>query len=346
MRQEKQPVVPGSPPGAIDRALEVGQHRMSAVDYTRQAVTAVEESVVAMAPPGVNRWIRICGAPDRPTLEMLRDELGVHTLVLEDVMSQGTRIKVEEYDDCTFVVLHATTLTDDDQPSEVEIDIVLFENTLVTVNHGADGSLFDPIDERLARSDSFIRRSGIDVLYYAIVDLIVDLLFPVADRMESEIDRLEEEILASLREEQLGRIQHLRGSAQRLRLIAGSTRFVVARIERSGHQGLSDATRFYFRDVHDHIIHLLEAFGELKEETSNLMEVYRSGTNNKINDVMKVLTIISTVFIPITFIAGIYGMNFAHMPELSVRWAYPAVVGVMAAIVVGMLVFFKRKKWF
>ena len=344
-RMTKRPIQPGSAPGHYLGAEE-GSGRIAVIDYSADHLNRAEGGEVEPRSGRGCRWIRITGVPDTATLELLRDKLGVHPLVLEDIVSAGTRIKLEQYGEFSFTVLRSTATGSDGSLVESEIDLLLFKSTLVTITHSTDPALFEQIDLRLERPDSFVRRGGVDMLYYAVVDLIVDLLFPQVEQIDSAIDELEEEISENARDSQLTAVQTLRRVAQRLRSVAWSTRDVVSHNERVGQRWLSDSTQFYFRDVHDHIVHLLDTLGDLKESAGGLMELYRSQVNNRINEVMKVLTIISTVFIPITFIAGVYGMNFVNMPELHIRWAYPVVIGVMLAIASGMLLFFRRRKWF
>jgi magnesium transporter len=345
-RSGKRPVEPGLPPGLFTDVEAGVPVRVRVIDYTADNLTVSEGGPITPAPGGVSRWIRITGIPDRMTLEQLHEQLGVHPLVLEDVISRGTRIKTEDYETFAFTVLLVTESSPHGQTAESELDLLLFADTLVTIAHADDQALVDPIQRRLSRTDSYIRQGTVDRLYYAFLDLVVDLLYPHVSRVEDEMDAIEAEMAESLSREHLRRIQGLRSAAQRLRSIAWATRDVVAHDERAGEEWFSESTRFFFRDVHDHILHILDTLGELKESASVLMEYYRSEVNNKINEVMKVLTIISTVFIPITFIAGIYGMNFVNMPELGFKWAYPVVIGLMLAIAGGMLVFFKRRKWF
>jgi len=341
----KRPVEPGSAPGHF-LGIDTGESRIEVIDYSADNINMRAEPEIAPAERKTVRWIRIAGVPGTATLEQLRDRLDVHPLVLEDIVSAGTRIKLEQYEQYSFTVLRAIGAGSAGQLVETEIDLLLFESTLVTVVHSLTDTLFDPILGRLERQDSFIRHGGADMLYYAVVDLVVDLLFPQVEQIDVAIDELEEQIADNARDEQLADVQQLKRVTQQLRSIAWSTRDVVSHCERTGQKWISDSTRFFFRDVHDHIIHLLDTLGDLKENATGLMELYRSQVNNRTNEVMKVLTIISTLFIPITFIAGVYGMNFVHMPELRFRWAYPIVIGVMLAIASGMLLFFKRRKWF
>jgi magnesium transporter len=183
-------------------------------------------------------------------------------------------------------------------------------------------------------------------LYYALLDLVIDRYFPCIDNLESSVDELERAISATPKEEHLSLIHRLRGQANRARSIIWSVRDVTARLQRKESRFLTETTAFYLRDVTDHVLHLLDSTSMLRDTATGLMELYLSRVSNRMNEVMKVLTIISTLFIPITFVAGVYGMNFVHMPELTVRWAYPAVLGVMGVMVIGMLFFFKKRKWF
>jgi magnesium transporter len=342
---------PGLAPGTIqERAPEEAvELQVSIIDYTPERIDIDEDVPIARVRHGdqdVNRWIRIRGTPTMELLRAIGTEFGVHNLILEDIIGSGQRIKVEDYDNLKFTVLRSLTEGASDYEDETDISMILTSNTIITIYEADDVGYFAPILERLRNRGSLLRHHRVDFLFHAIVDLVVDRFFPLVQRMEERATQLETEILERASEEQLRSIHVLRSNSQQARRILWAIRDVVSRIERSANRFIESDTLFYFRDIHDHVVHLLEAISTLRDTANGLMELYMSGVSNRMNEVMKVLTIISTLFIPGTFIAGVYGMNFRHMPELSVPWAYPLVLGVMSAVAIGMLIFFKRRRWF
>lgn len=336
---------PGLPPGAyvptLDQVLTEGRLEIALFDYGETGVerrpdTPIEDLVPP--PGGVHRWIRVLGIPTRPLLEQLERSFGIHPLILEDLVSATQRIKVEDYDDLMFTILRLD--------GEYDLAMILVGATLITIAEIPVATTFEPIEQRLDNPASLLRTRGIDFLYHAIVDLVVDRMYPLIERLEDQAAELETAILDGVHHSHLAGIHRLRVASQAIRSTLWATRDIVSRIERSTHRFLTADTLFYFRDIHDHVVHQIDSIVMLRDTASSLMELYMSGMSNRMNEVMKVLTVISTTFIPLTFIAGIYGMNFAYMPELAQRWGYPAVLGVMAVIAGGMLIFFKRKRWF
>lgn len=336
---------PGLPPGAYVPALEQatvgGSLEISVIDYSDSGVVRRVEVPVddcTPPPPGEKRWIRILGMPTRPLLEQLQRAFHIHPLILEDLVSTAQRIKVEDYDDLMFTILHLD--------GDHDLATILVDATLITIVEIPDAGPFDPIEQRLDNPASLLRSHDVDFLFHAIVDLVVDRMYPVIERLEDQAGELETAILDGVHHSHLTGIHHLRVASHGVRSTLWAIRDMISQIERSTHRFLTPDTLFYFRDIYDHVVHQIDSIVMLRDTASSLMELYMSGMSNRMNEVMKVLTIISTIFIPITFIAGVYGMNFSHMPELATRWAYPAVLGVMALIAGGMLLFFRRKHWF
>ncbi len=340
---------PGLPPGTIiDRDEVVYPLNIAIIDYGRTSIERRDGADIAevLPPePTTYRWIRILGTPTSELITQLGEHFGVHPLVQEDIIATDQRIKVEDYEACSFtslkVLRHAP-----EHVEECEMSLLLTEHSLITIFESDDERFFAPIWQRLANPGSLVRERAVDFLYHAVVDLVVDCYFPVVQRLEILGSETESLILSGAEEEHLRSIHAVRSSAQSLRGSLWSLRDVITRIERTTHRFVSEGTLFYFRDIGDHVVHLLDSVANLREAANAMMELYMSQVSNRMNQVMKVLTIISTLFIPITFVAGVYGMNFRVMPELEVAWAYPAALGVMGIIVVGMLIFFRRKGWF
>ena len=342
---------PGAPPGSLPQAVAAGRGpRIEVIDYSADAMNRSETAHVspelADPPEGVVRWIRISGVPDGETLTALGTAFGIHPLVLADVASTEQRIKTEDYDAYSYTVLRTLHHVEGQQPLDVELDLLLTDRVLITTDEGESDAFFAPIVNRLRNPSSLLRRSGVDMLYYAVFDLVVDCFFPLLEKYEESAEELEISISRGPEDRHMNEIHLLRREIQRMRSSLWAIRDAASGIGRNAFRVLSEQTLFYFRDTQDHVIRLLDSVTNLKETATTLMELHMSGMSNRMNEIMKVLTIIATLFIPITFIAGVYGMNFAHMPELGVRWAYPAVLGVMGAVVMGLVLFFKRRRWF
>ena len=339
---------PGLAPGTLQEKPPEGDLRIGIIDYSKDAVRVRENASVDEIVPGVEgapRWIRVQGSPTAELLRQIGATFSAHSLILEDINNRGQRIKTEDHDTFMFTVLRPPRAAGSNG-DDVDLSILLTPTTLITVYEGIDEEFFGPILARLRNPSSLIRSRKVAFLFHAIVDLVVDLFFPLLLQLEDQASDLETIILERADEHHLRGIHILRADTRHLRGNLWATRDVISQIERNTHRFLDSDTLFYFRDIHDHVVHQLDAISSLRDTATSLMELYASGVSNRMNEVMKVLTIISTVFIPITFIAGIYGMNFVYMPELESRTGYPIVLGVMAVVVGAMLVFFKRRRWF
>ena len=341
---------PGAPPGSLPRALPPERAaRVEVIDYSPAGLTRTDGVSItpdlANPPEKTVRWIRVTGVPDGTILASLGSVFDIHPLVLEDVASTEQRIKTEDYDRYTYTVLRTLHYVEGQEAMDVELDLVLTERVLITTDEGSSEAFFDPIFARLKNPASLLRRGGVDMLYYAIFDLAVDCFFPLVEKYEEVSERLEASIAAGPEDYHVTAIHELRSQIQHMRSTLWATRDVASEIERNAFSGLAEQTLFYFRDAHDHVIRLLDSVTNLREVATGLMELHMSGMSNRMNEIMKVLTIIATIFIPLTFVAGIYGMNFEYMPELKWPWAYPAVLGLMLVIGVLMLLFFRDKGW-
>jgi len=352
MKRRRRNLTPGLPPGSLPHRSDTATRppQLEIVEYSADGVRRAQVDQIpgdaAAPPPGTVRWLRISGVPDRTTLDALGATFGIHPIVLEDVASTTQRIKTERYEGYTYTVLRVLGRTPDGAATDVEMDLLLVNQVLISVDEGDSPELFQPIFNRLANEKSLLRRAGADLLYYAVVDLAVDCFFPLVEEYQQLVEDLEDSIVIGPRPEHIDAIHRLRAEVRDVRSTLWATRDMTADIERTGVPGMTEQTRFYFRDAHDHVFHLLDSVTDLRDSANSLQELHMSGMSNRMNEIMKVLTVISTIFIPITFIAGIYGMNFVHMPELQFPWAYPAVLGLMIAIGAAKLVFFKRRKWF
>ena len=223
--------------------------------------------------------------------------------------------------------------------------LLLGENYLFSFQESEGGDVFDPIRKLLQAPESLLRKSSADYLLFALLDSIVDNYLAIVDRMSDAIESIEDEIIAHPREDMISEIQILKKKATFLQKSITPAREVISRIERNNHSLIQPRCRPYFRDLHDHIIQIAETLASYRDILWGLTDTYMGAMSNRMNNIMRLLTLISTIFIPLTFIVGVYGMNFEHMPELHYKWAYPACWGVMLVITIGMIIYFRRKKW-
>lgn len=341
---------PGSSPGLSHLHAEPEQPAsLHLVDYTAQELEEVErpdeQRWRAPVPAGVTRWLSIRGKPGPTLLRKLAETYGLHQLALEDVINVGQRAKFEIFDDWFFIVMQAPILGPDSVKIE-QVSIFLGDNCVISI-HEHEDELFEPIRHRLRLGGTGrIRVLGPDYLCYALLDLLVDMGFLVLDETSNELIDLEEQLLTDDPEPRLlETIHQIKRNMISVRRALMPQRDVINMLIRDENPLMEERTRVFLRDCYDHMVHILELLDSYRDMASGLHDLYLSSLSQKMNEVMKVLTIIATIFIPITFVAGIYGMNFEVMPELKWRWGYFLVWGLFLAIMLGMLVFFKRRKW-
>lgn len=290
-------------------------------------------------------WIDIKALHDPTVIEASGKMFGIHPLVLEDILNTNQRPKIEFSEKQVFFVLKMLAWNEKEHLIEVEqISIILGENYVITYQENYD-DIFDALRERLRKTKGQIRQLGADYLAYSLLDTIVDYYYIILEKIGVLIEENEEALLNDPRQEILRTIYILKRENLVLRKSVWPLREVVSRMERTDSVLIRKSTLPFVRDLQDHTTIVIETVESYMEMISNLIELFLSMGNNRLNEVMKMLTIISTIFIPLSFLAGIYGMNFNHMPELGWRWGYFALLGVMAAIAGVMVWFFRRKKW-
>jgi len=294
-------------------------------------------------PPVV--WISIEGLHEAETITGLGEGFELHPLVLEDVLSANQRPKMDDLEDYLFIVLRMPYLDKNSGVVEHQQISLVLGATFVLSFQEADEDVFAPIRERIRSAKGRIRRLGADYLAYALIDTVVDSYFVVLEGLEDRLDLLEEELVANARPETLHMIHDLKREMIFLLKSVWPMREVVGRLTRGESSLVRDSTEVYFRDVYDHAFQVMDTVETFREMLSGMLEMYLSSISNRMNEIMKVLTIIATLFIPLTFITGVYGMNFKHMPELEWRWGYLLVWVVMFVVAALMLLYFRRKKW-
>ncbi len=279
-------------------------------------------------------------------MEKLGDCFRLHPLVLEDILNTDQRPKIEDYGEDLFIVLKI--LSYDEQTEEIaaeQVSLVLRPEVVLSFQEKV-GDAFAGVKERLRNGKGRLRKMGADSLVYALLDLVVDHYFAVLERLGERIESLEANLLADPSTSTLQKIQNLKREMLFLRKWVWPMREVLSSLERGDFSVIQESTRIYLRDVYDHTIQVMDTIEIFRDMLSGMVDIYLSSLNNRMNAVMKVLTIIATIFMPLTFLAGVYGMNFKYMPELEWRWGYPFALLFMALIAGVMLVIFWRKKWF
>lgn len=292
--------------------------------------------------PGVT-WIDFDGIPESSLVQKIGSELSLHPLVLEDIMNTSQRPKIEDYDDYIFLVVTALRMEESEVRTE-HVSLVLTKNYVLSFRE----QVVDPweaVRTRLRAGTGYLRKSGPDYLAYALLDSVVDQYFSVLDSMSTEIESLEASILEETSNRTLHTVHKLKQQMVSIRRVVWPLREIVNHLLRSESSLVEPGTRVFLRDVYDHTIHVLESVESTRDILSGLADLHLSITGHRLNEVMKVLTVIATIFIPLTFLAGIYGMNFEYMPELALKWAYPVLWCVMIALGSLMILFFKRKGW-
>lgn len=312
--------------------------------FEEQELEEIQPALATTKEPGTT-WVNIDGVHEIRVIEKIGEHFGLHPLVMEDIVDTGQRPKMEDFEDCIFIV--ARMISYDEQENRLESEqfsLVFGPNYVITFQEGP-GEMFDPIRERLRSAKSRLRKMGSDYLVYALLDTLVDNYFVVLEQLGEKVEFLEEEIVVNPSATLLQAVYGLKRDLILLRKSVWPLREVIGTMERRELDLIKEGTTQFLRDLYDHTIQVIETVETFRDTVSGLMDIYLSATSNRMNEVMKVLTIIATIFIPITFIAGVYGMNFKHMPELEIRWAYPMVWVVMIAIAVVMLMYFRRKRW-
>ncbi len=293
-----------------------------------------------------SRWINITGIHDTAAVEQLGRVFCLHSLVQEDIVHPTQRPKVDDYEDYLYVVVKMISFHETERIVLTEqLSVILRGNTILSFIED-DGDLFDGLRDRLRKGNLKIRKSGTDYILYSLLDAIVDNYFVVLERIGDYLEETEIQLLNDARNSDLQVLHNLKRELIYLRKSIWPMREVVSSLTKSENLHLKGNTDIYLRDVYDHCVHAIDTLETFRDLSSGMMDVYLSSLSNKMNNVMKTLTIISTIFIPLTFIVGVYGMNFEFMPELKEKWAYPIVWFIMISISIGMVIYFRRKGWF
>jgi magnesium transporter len=341
----------GLPPGTIVHVGEKRRERVKLsvinydeVNFQEKEVNNVEEALSLRNKSSVT-WLNIDGVHQPEIIEQVGKNFGMHPLVLEDIANTGQRPKMEDFDDYIFVVLRMLRFDEKENQTKTEQISVILGRDFVVSFQEMEGDVFDAIRERLRSNKGRIRKMGADYLAYSLIDAVVDNYFMVLESLGETIEDIEDKLVTNPTAETLRTIHDLKREMVFLRKSVWPLREVINRLERSESPLINKSTFVYLRDVYDHTIQVMDAVETFRDMLSGMLDIYLSSVSNRMNEVMKVLTVIATIFIPLTFIAGIYGMNFRYMPELELAWSYPAVLILMLIIALLMVVYFRRKKW-
>jgi magnesium transporter len=354
MRLLKRVHPPGTAPGTLPVSVAPTQEvSMRTLCYSDEELTesdSVDVSSIREIPAGQVSWLDLVGH-DIGLIAQIGQRLGLHPLAVEDVVNVGQRPKTEDFGDALFIVVDLPRRGEGaGTVAKEQISLILQDSRVVTFRE-APGPVFDPVVKRLRGASGRIRRAGPDYLVYALIDTVVDHYFPVLDGIGQDIEDLEEAILERAAHAHLAALHRIKSELVVLRKSAWPMRDAVGRLYRLEHAQITQETQVFLRDVADHLAVIVDMIETYREMVISLTDLYLSSMSNRMNEVMKVLTIIATIFIPLSFIAGLYGMNFdrsaspLNMPELGWYWGYPMALGVMAAVALGLLLFFRRRRW-
>ena len=342
----------GLPPGSL---VHIGEKlsettKITLIDYNgdylaEKNIQNMDELLAVKDKPTVS-WIHIDGIHDTRVLEQLGAVFGLHPLILEDILNTDQRPKMEDLGDYIFIVLKrfCNICDQNNDITSEQISVILGPNYVISLQEKEE-DILNPIRDRIRTGKGRIRKAGADYLAYSIIDIILDSYFTILETLGEKIDLEEEALLSNPEGRTLQAIQHLKRDMIFLRKSVWPLRETISALERSESPLIQESTGIYLKDIYDHAIQVLDTVETYRDMLSGMIDIYLSSLSNRMNQVMKVLTIIATIFMPMTFLAGVYGMNFKHFPELEWRWSYPLFWKVNLAIAVVMLILFKRKKW-
>ena len=347
-RSKKAGLSPGTLVHIGSQKIEKAKIRIMDYDETHleeKQVKTVEECFPFKDKPTVT-WINVHGLHDVEVIEKIGEYFCVHPLIQEDILNTEQRPKMQDFDDYLFVVLKMLYFDgSEDEIKAEQVSMIVGSNFVVSFQENG-GDIFDPLRERIRNGKGRVRKKGADYLAYCLLDAVVDNYFLVLERLGEKIEGMEEELLTNPVPKTLHAIHNLKREMIFLRKSVWPLREVVSRLERGESPLIKEATVIYLRDVYDHTIQVIDTVETYRDMLSGMLDIYLSSISNRMNQVMKVLTIIATIFIPLTFVVGIYGMNFEFMPELKWHWVYPWAFWLIILGVAGvMLLYFRRKRW-
>lgn len=339
----------GLPPGTL---VHIGEEKtakvtVAAFNYAGPRCDERQDVPLDMLVPPTDEsitWVDVGGVHKMEVLESFGKQFQLHPLLLEDIANTDQRPKLDDYETYLFLVMKMLSVSDRQDIIVEQVSLVLGRNFVLSFQeNGTD--VFKPVRDRLRGGKGRLRQSGADYLLYTLVDAIVDQYFAVLEVLGEKIEALQDLVVSDPKPETLRQIHALKRQLLFLRRAVWPLREAMSSLSRSECPLLQESTKVFFRDVYDHVVQIVDTIETLREMVSACLDIYLSSISYRLNAVMKVLTIITTIFMPLTFIVGIYGMNFEYMPELQWKWGYPAVLALMAAVGLGMVLVFWRKRW-
>ena len=341
----------GLPPGSLVHIGEIKAEKagIQIIDYDEanleeRDLGSIEECLPYLTRP-TTTWINVDGIHDVEIIGKTGGIFHLHPLILEDILNTEQRPKMDDFEDYLFISLKMLIYdTEENRLMMENISLVLGAHFIISFQE-SEGDVFNPVRERIRKAKGRIRKGGHDYLLYALLDAVVDNYFIVLEKIGEEIESLEEELISDPTPDTSQKIHNLKRELIFLRRSVWPLREVIGNLDKGESQLIQDKTAVFLRDVYDHTIQVVDTIETFRDMASGMLDVYLSSVSNKMNEVMKVLTIIGTIFIPMTFFAGIYGMNFKYMPELEWPWSYPSIWILFVFIAAIMVTFFKRKRW-
>jgi magnesium transporter len=314
------------------------------MNFTEKDLKSVEESLPFKRSPTVT-WLNISGVHDIKIIEEVGKLFSIHPLVLEDIANTTQRSKLEEYDEYIYIVLKMVLFNKEKKESYIEQVSLIIGKDFVISFQEKNVDVLDSLRERIRNGKGRIRRLGSDYLAYGIIDAVIDHYYTILEEFGEQIGILEEELLKKPDQRILNSIYRLKQELDFLRKSVWPMREMVGSLLRIEHKLISESIQIFLRDIYDHTIQVVDTIESFRDIMSGMLDLYLSTVSNKMNEVMKVLTIFAAIFIPLTFIAGVYGMNFEHMPELQLKFGYFGVLAIMLSIGMGMLIYFNKRDW-
>jgi magnesium transporter len=344
---DKAGLPPGSPVYVGEKRTE--KVKITVIDYDEKnfemlKIQSIEECFPYKKTPSIT-WINIDGLHEISNIEKMSECFGIHPLVVEDILNTDGRAKMDIFDEYIFLVVKMHTFDAETEEIDIEQVSIVFGRNFVITFQEREGDIFEAVRNRLKNGRGSIRKAGADYLAYALIDALVDSYFSVLEWIGEEIEDIEEELVANPAPETLRRIHFLKREMIYLRRSVWPLRETISSLERSESPLIKHSTGIYLRDLYDHTVQVIDCVETFRDMLSGMLDIYLSSISNRMNEVMKFLTIIGTIFIPLTFIAGVYGMNFEYMPGLKWHWGYFTVLAVMGVASMVLLAYFKRKKW-
>ncbi|ABO35173.1 magnesium and cobalt transport protein CorA [Methanococcus maripaludis C5] len=311
-------------------------------NFLKKQVKSLDEIIIDHS--CVN-WIIFSGIPNAEEMRLIGEKYELHKLTLEDILNTSQRTKFEVYGKYKYLVTRIIHQEDPKKPLESEQLSILLKNNILITFFEQDIHIIEHLLDRISNKKGSIREKGLDYLFYALLDSIIDHYFEIISHIEDEIEKYDSKLFSEIENEEIVRVKQIRQILVVLRKNIGPFKEIFHKFSRDEYEFIEKRNLLYIHDLYDHTVHLIETIDVLKDNTSNIAEIHLSVMGNNMNEIMKVLTIISTIFIPLSFVAGLYGMNFENMPELKWNFGYFYVLIVMGLILTSMVMFFRRKKW-